>query len=87
MAEEGVEELIVEARRLMDTLADVVKVTLMIVDAERDGDDVSIEMLKHYTTAHGFGGLQKGDWIDMIVWDSRTVFGKETEEATSKAHL
>jgi hypothetical protein len=87
ITEKEIEQLIVQARRLMDIFASTIIATLMIVDSERDDDAVSVELFKRYATAHAFGGPYKCDWITETVLDSDIVFGKATEKATSKARL
>jgi hypothetical protein len=90
IVEKGLEELIVRARELMDTFAAIVMGTLMIVDTERDGDAVSVEMFRRFAANHGFGGPYKCDWATEIVWDSKIVFGEpkgEPGEVAAKARL
>jgi len=70
---EGRRELIVRARELMDTLRPCME-TLMMVDAERDGDAVSAEISKRFAAIQGFGATSKCDWHE-IEWDARIVFG------------
>ncbi|KAG0646083.1 Acyl-dehydrogenase family member 11 [Hyphodiscus hymeniophilus] len=81
------EELLLRARRLMERLSEIVKCTLMIIDAERDQDAVSIEMLKRYACAHDFGGPYKCDWKTEAIWDSRIVFGEAAGKSTTRARL
>lgn len=87
IAEKSREELFVRARELMDTFSVIVMGTLMIVDAERDGDAVSAEMFKRFATTHGFGGPYECDWATEIVWDSEIVFGEPTGKVAMIARL
>lgn len=87
IAGKGLEQLIVQARRLMDIFTAIVMGTLMMVDAERDNDDVSVEIFKRYATVHGFGGPYRCDWVTETGLDSKIVFGGAAGKATSKARL
>jgi hypothetical protein len=87
IAGKGLEEHIVRARSLMVTFAAVIMGTLMIVDAERDEDAVSVEIFKRYAASQGFGGPYKSDWITETVWDSKIVFGESAGKATPTARL
>jgi hypothetical protein len=82
-----VERLVVEARELMDGFAAVVKGTLMIVDAERDGDAVSGELCRRLFRGYGLDKSDREDWKRQSEWDSRIIFGGVEEFGASKPHL
>jgi hypothetical protein len=87
VADKGQEELIVKARELMETFATFVIGALMIVDAERDGDAISAEMLKRFAATHGFGGPYKCDLATATAWDSKIVFAAAKGEVAVTARL
>lgn len=71
----SLEELIVGARGLMDTFAALVIETLMVVDAERDGEVVAVEVFKRFAASHGSGEPYKNDCVIASGWDFKIVFG------------
>jgi hypothetical protein len=70
------DELVFRSRDIMDNFSSLVIGVLMMVDVERDGDAIGIELLKRFATQHGFGGSESPTWTTAAQWDSRIVFGE-----------
>lgn len=83
----GIEELTVNARGLMEKFATVVSGTLMAVDAERDGDPVSLELFRRFAKVGGFASSVERDWRTDVEWDSRIVFGRSSTKGIPQARL
>ncbi|TAQ88141.1 hypothetical protein B7494_g3530 [Chlorociboria aeruginascens] len=73
--EKDKEELFLDARNLMAELSSVVIGSLMIVDAESGGDEVSVELLRRYGEIHGFSEPAALDWKQKAALDAKIVFG------------
>ena len=78
----GIDELTVNARGLMERFAVVVSGTLMVVDAESDGDPVSLELFKRFAKVGGFRDSSERDWKAEVEWDSKIVFGSPSMKGT-----
>lgn len=76
-----IEELLIQARELMVRFAAIVTGTLMVVDVERDSDELSSEILSRFAQKHGFGDVVGRDWKSRLEWDLRIVFGEEMEKS------
>jgi len=81
------DELLMDARELMESFAIIVTGTLMIVDAERDNDAVSVELCRRFAREYDLAEPTKPHWRDRAAWDSRIVFGEVEDSRTSKARL
>jgi hypothetical protein len=75
-----IDELVIQARKLMVRFAAIVTGTLMIVDVERDSDELSSEILGRFAQKHGFGDVVGRDWKRRLEWDLRIVFREEMEK-------
>ena len=78
--------LVVEARELMDLFANVIKGTLMIVDAERDWDAVSGELCRRFFVGCGLAAEKEG-WEIQFEWDKKIVFAGLEELGPVNPHL
>lgn len=72
------EELFAHARKVVDKIGDVVCATLLVVDAERDEDEVAIECAIRFCR-FGAEGPQR-HWKAVSKWDQRIVFDGEQED-------
>jgi hypothetical protein len=81
------DELLLDARELMEDFAIVVSGTLMIVDAERDGDAVSVELCRRFAWEYGLVPENESDWTHRTAWDRKIVFGKDENPQPPKPRL
>jgi hypothetical protein len=74
----SVDELMPRARELMERFGAIIMGILLIVDAERDGDEVSGEILRRYAETRGLVSVRSGmSFVEQSAWDYRIVFGEE----------
>lgn len=81
------DDLLLDARELMEEFAIVVSGTLMIADAERDGDVVSTELCRRFAWEYGLVQENESDWTHRSIWDRKIVFGKDENPQPLVAHL
>ncbi|GMK54807.1 hypothetical protein CspeluHIS016_0113930 [Cutaneotrichosporon spelunceum] len=70
------EELLHRAREVVESIGDIVCAVLLILDAERDGDDVAAEIARRFA-AHAFGVAPpraQAAWEDTHRMDQRIAF-------------
>ena len=74
-----------DAREIMERIAWVISAVLLVADAHRDNDAVSVEVARRWLakTRHT---NDPSDWADAAAWDRRIVFeaGEAMGEPSSK---
>lgn len=73
---ESFDDLVLFARGHMQQLSNCVIGTILVVDAERDSDPVSGEILRRFASQNGFGGtgFLNRTTAEEAAWDHRIVF-------------
>lgn len=88
----SIEEVQLRARRLMEMLGDVVMGGLLLLDANRDGNQVAVDTVKAWfelrpaETANETQ-TQESSWQEVVARDMRVVFGVDKLDEDPKAKL
>lgn len=76
------EELFHQARDVVDTIGNIVCATLLIVDAERDGNEVAAECARRFAREHlGVKGPKQA-WTEVHKMDQRIAFEADADAGT-----
>jgi hypothetical protein len=68
------EELFHAAREVVDTIGNIVCATLLVVDAERDGNEVAAECARRFARLAFGGKAPRANWEDTYRMDQRIAF-------------
>lgn len=80
----GKDEALARGRHITWQLGDILSATLLIADAERDGDAVAKEIARRFVAKHHIFDVSRklvGDWHEETRWDKKIVFAGDENPA------
>lgn len=79
----SVDEALSRGRHILWQLGDILSATLLVADAQRDGDALATEIARRFTTKHPVFRLHRepGEWRDETAWDKKILFAGDANPA------
>lgn len=77
------DEALARGRHILWQLGDILSATLLVADAERDGDAVAQEIARRFVHKHHIFDVQRklGDWREETKWDKKILFAGDENPA------
>ncbi|GMK56138.1 hypothetical protein CspeluHIS016_0211940 [Cutaneotrichosporon spelunceum] len=77
------EEAMSRGRHILWQLGDIISATLLVADAQRDGDALAAEVARRFVDKHHSFRLRRepGDWRDETAWDKKILFAGDANPA------
>ncbi len=79
----SVDEALSRGRHILWQLGDILSATLLVADAQRDGDATATEIARRFVTHHPVFRLHRepGAWRDETAWDKKILFAGDANPA------